>query len=104
MRPGYCSVVKTRFCLSMATPTRALNWPGPVGVAVADIGQQLAFAVEDLNAVLEFVGDPDVPVGIDGNAFGRAKYPGPSPAFPKVLMKLPSASKISTRLFRVSVT
>ena len=35
---------------------------------------------------------------------GRAKYPGPSPALPKVLMKLPSPSKISMRLFSVSAT
>ncbi len=35
---------------------------------------------------------------------GRAKYPGPSPALPNVRMNLPSASKISTRSFHVSVT
>ena len=35
---------------------------------------------------------------------GRVKNPGPSPFLPNVLMKLPSASKISTRSLSVSVT
>ena len=69
-------MVKTRFCLSMATPTSALNWPGSSPCPGADIGQQLAFAIEDLKPVFHLVGHPDVPIAIHGDALGPGEVSG----------------------------
>jgi hypothetical protein len=48
------------------------------------IGQQLAFAIEDLQAVFHLVGDPDVAVASPLRCpWAGRSMPGPSPCLPK---------------------
>ena len=70
----------------------------------AKTDKQLRVLVEDLNAILHSVRDPDMSVSVDRDSLGPREISRAIARFAEGTDKLPSASKISTRLFRVSQT